>query len=288
MGQDNKGKLTGLILALVVIVVGFFSGKNFLGGGNGGQADTSSITSTENAGTVETQESEDESGQTAGGSGQTAGGSSQTAGGSSQTAGGSGQSAGGIGQTAGGSSQTAGGSSQAGGADSSNQSGDTAGGKTGSSTGQADSADEGQNSGSVEPGAAEEGKADSVNSEAALADTEVGGASDSAGDSALTGRVTEEGEPVPDFGTLSFRYKDRLMDHYKKHGIEMGFDSPEAYAEAANAVVHNPDALIKLEEEDGDYVFYVEDSNEFVIVSRDGYLRTYFYPNGGMNYYLRQ
>ncbi len=101
-------------------------------------------------------------------------------------------------------------------------------------------------------------------------------------------RYTEEGEEVPDFGTLKFRYKDRLDDHYRKHGIEMGFSSPEDYAAAANEVVHDDRALIKLEEEDGDYVFYIEETNDFVIVSRDGFLRTYFRPNGGKNYYLRQ
>ncbi len=105
---------------------------------------------------------------------------------------------------------------------------------------------------------------------------------------AVRERYTEEGEAVPDFGTLSFRNDKRLYEHYKKHGIDMGFNSPEAYLSAANEAVHNPDALIKLEKEDKDYVFYVEATNEFAVVSRDGYLRTYFYPNGGKSYYLRQ
>ncbi len=68
----------------------------------------------------------------------------------------------------------------------------------------------------------------------------------------------------------------------------MGFSSAEEYEEAACAVINNPDALHKLEAEDGDDVYYVEATNEFVIVSTDGYIRTYFYPDAGIDYYDRQ
>ena len=85
-----------------------------------------------------------------------------------------------------------------------------------------------------------------------------------------------------------FRSKKLLDQHYEKHGIEMGFDSAEEYQEAASAVVNNPEALHKTEKEDGDYVFYLEATNEFVIVSTDGYLRTYFVPSGGKKYYDKQ
>ena len=46
--------------------------------------------------------------------------------------------------------------------------------------------------------------------------------------------------------------------------------------------------LHKTEKEDGDDVYYIEDTNEFVIVSKDGYLRTYFKPDKGKAYYDRQ
>ncbi len=85
-----------------------------------------------------------------------------------------------------------------------------------------------------------------------------------------------------------FRNDKLLTQHYEKHGIEMGFDSKEAYEKAASDVVNNPAALHKTEKEDGDYVYYVEETNEFVIVSTDGYLRTYFLPNAGISYYNRQ
>ncbi len=86
----------------------------------------------------------------------------------------------------------------------------------------------------------------------------------------------------------TFRTEGQLADHYEKHGMEMGFTSEEEYLEAANAVINHPDTLHKLEEEDGDDVYYLEATNELVIVSGDGYIRTYFYPEDGINYYNRQ
>ena len=44
----------------------------------------------------------------------------------------------------------------------------------------------------------------------------------------------------------------------------------------------------KKEKEDGDDVYYLENTNEFVIVSTDGYIRTYFEPEDGIRYYERQ
>ena len=86
----------------------------------------------------------------------------------------------------------------------------------------------------------------------------------------------------------TFRTDALLESHYEKHGIEMGFDSAAAYEAAANAVIANPEVLHKYESEDGDDVYYLADTNEFVVVSVDGYLRTYFEPSAGMAYYERQ
>lgn len=87
---------------------------------------------------------------------------------------------------------------------------------------------------------------------------------------------------------LQFRKKKYLDEHYEKHGIEMGFADADAYLAAANAVVVNPNALHKKEKEDNDDIYYVEETNEFVVVSEDGYIRTYFNPSGGIDYYNRQ
>lgn len=87
---------------------------------------------------------------------------------------------------------------------------------------------------------------------------------------------------------IAFRNERLLDQHYEKHGIEMGFASAEEYELAAYKVIINPDALHKIESEDGDDVYYVEETNEFVVVSQDGYIRTYFNPSAGIDYYNRQ
>ena len=68
----------------------------------------------------------------------------------------------------------------------------------------------------------------------------------------------------------------------------MGFTDAKVYEQAAAAVVANPLALHKLEAEDNDDVYYLESTNEFVIVSTDGYIRTYFKPDKGKAYFDQQ
>ncbi len=94
--------------------------------------------------------------------------------------------------------------------------------------------------------------------------------------------------PVVTAPAYRFRNERLLTEHYEKHGIEMGFDSKESYEKTASDVINNPAALHKVEAEDGDYVYYLEETNEFVILSTDGYIRTYFLPSGGKKYYDRQ
>ena len=85
-----------------------------------------------------------------------------------------------------------------------------------------------------------------------------------------------------------FRNEKLLNEHYEKHGKEMGFDSAKSYEAAANEIINNQDSLHRIEEEDGDDVYYLEENNGFVIVSIDGYIRTFFYPDDGLDYFNRQ
>ena len=87
---------------------------------------------------------------------------------------------------------------------------------------------------------------------------------------------------------LSFRNDSLWESHYEKHGIDMGFASMEEYLEAANLVLYNEDTLHKIEAEDGDDVYFLEETGEFVVVSTDGYIRTYFIPDAGIDYFNRQ
>ncbi len=85
-----------------------------------------------------------------------------------------------------------------------------------------------------------------------------------------------------------FRNQNLLNQHYEKHGKDMGFKDAQEYEKAASAVVNNPEALHKTEAEDGDDIYYIEATNEFVVVSTDGYIRTYFLPDRGIDYYNKQ
>ena len=95
--------------------------------------------------------------------------------------------------------------------------------------------------------------------------------------------VTDEVAPLK-----CFRNERLREEHYEKHGVEMGFASAEEYELAAARVVANDKSLHKIEAEDGDDVYYLESTNEFVIVSTDGYIRTYFCPSDGKKYFDRQ
>lgn len=94
--------------------------------------------------------------------------------------------------------------------------------------------------------------------------------------------------PQGDSYAYAFRSQRQLNDHYSKHGREMGYESPGAYERAASRVATNPASLHKIEEEDGDDVYYLVTSNEFVVISTDGYIRTYFCPDSGKRYFDRQ
>lgn len=88
--------------------------------------------------------------------------------------------------------------------------------------------------------------------------------------------------------SLQFRNEKFLEDHFIKHGDEFGYSTKEEYLEGANKVISSPSSLHKQEGEDGDDIYYDENNNEIVFVSMDGYIRTYFKPSEGIDYYNRQ
>lgn len=86
----------------------------------------------------------------------------------------------------------------------------------------------------------------------------------------------------------TFKSESLLQEHFNKHGSEFGYTSTSQYVSGANSVINSPDALHKAEAEDGDGVYYIQATNELVILSTEGYIRTYFRPKDGMDYYNRQ
>ena len=111
------------------------------------------------------------------------------------------------------------------------------------------------------------------------------------GDDEISSETDDREEDTEiEVGSVSyhFRSKKLLNQHYEKHGKEMGFASAAEYEKAASDVINSLDALFKLEAEDGDGVYYIEETNEFAILSTDGYIRTYFKPSGGKKYFDKQ
>lgn len=95
-----------------------------------------------------------------------------------------------------------------------------------------------------------------------------------------------------DYVEYRFRSKKLLEQHFEKHGGEFGDDfgykTAREYEQGASDVINNDEALNKTEKDDGDYVYYIEATNEFVVLSKDGYIRTYFRPDQGKKYYDKQ
>ena len=88
--------------------------------------------------------------------------------------------------------------------------------------------------------------------------------------------ITEQAQAL----SYTFRTEKSLNDHFKKHGTDTYSKSAEEYLRKANEVINNPNALTKTEAEDGDKVFYIEETDEIVFLSTDGYIRTYFICSG--------
>ena len=88
--------------------------------------------------------------------------------------------------------------------------------------------------------------------------------------------------------SLEFRNETLWEDHFEKHGSEFGYKSKEEYLKGANEVINSSTSKYKTEAEDGNEIYYDEEKNEIVFVSTDGYIRTYFKPKDGINYYNRQ
>jgi pyocin large subunit-like protein len=123
---------------------------------------------------------------------------------------------------------------------------------------------------------------DEVSSEEAISEAE-----DDSPDEDIT---SAQEENQAEYVQYYFASQKLLDSHFEKHGSEFGdlYATAEEYEKGASDVINNPDALHKTEQEDGDDVYYLEETNEFVILSTSGFIRTYFKPSAGKSYYDRQ
>ena len=87
----------------------------------------------------------------------------------------------------------------------------------------------------------------------------------------------------------TFRNKTRYDEHYEKHGAEFGNITKEEYLELANDLIYSEsDRVLHKYSEDGDYMYFDQDTGYFLVLSEDGYIRTFFIPTAGINYWNRQ
>ena len=91
----------------------------------------------------------------------------------------------------------------------------------------------------------------------------------------------------PDVG---FASRQKLVDHYRKHGREYGTITMEQYLRGAQELRDRPagGAILEAARPDGSVTRFDRDSGDFIAFSRDGVIRTYFKPTDGEAYYKRQ
>lgn len=86
-----------------------------------------------------------------------------------------------------------------------------------------------------------------------------------------------------------FRTEDALESHYKKHKDEFGNITQDEYLAAANRIItsDSKDILYKYEKDDGDPMYFDKKTGALLIMSSDGFIRTFFIPEDGLEYWER-
>lgn len=96
-------------------------------------------------------------------------------------------------------------------------------------------------------------------------------------------------EPASEKKQYTFRSQKRYDEHYEKHGKEFGDITKEEYLEMANNLINSDsDRVLHKYSDDGDYMYFDQDTNYFLVLSADGYIRTFFIPAAGIKYWERQ
>jgi pyocin large subunit-like protein len=91
----------------------------------------------------------------------------------------------------------------------------------------------------------------------------------------------------PDVG---FRSGERLDEHYRKHGPEFGSVGRDAYLRLAQSLRDRPvgGPVLEVVRRNGVVTRFDRSSGAFIAFEGDGVIRTFFRPNDGEDYFLRQ
>ena len=79
-----------------------------------------------------------------------------------------------------------------------------------------------------------------------------------------------------------------LFHHFDEHGAEMGYDEDEIieYARDAIKFARSSERGIKAFRATNDSIYkYNPKTNEFIIITKDGKIVTYYYPSNGIHYF---
>lgn len=85
--------------------------------------------------------------------------------------------------------------------------------------------------------------------------------------------------------------KKSLDKHFDEHGKDMGFDNKESYKQHAIKFANTVDkknCTSFVDSKTGSTYKYNKVTNELAIITKDGYVVTYFKPKEGYDYYKKQ
>ncbi len=87
-----------------------------------------------------------------------------------------------------------------------------------------------------------------------------------------------------------FTSRQRLVEHFEKHGAEFPGLDMAAYLKAAQTLRDSPSGgdILEIRRGDGVTTRFDRGSGSFLAVNRDGTIRTFFRPNDGEAYFRRQ
>jgi hypothetical protein len=89
---------------------------------------------------------------------------------------------------------------------------------------------------------------------------------------------------------IGFASKQKLNDHYQKHGKEFGKISREEYLRLAQELRDHPsnENTLEASRSDGVVTRFDRKTGAFLAFNPDGVIRTFFRPNDGEAYFWRQ
>ena len=105
-------------------------------------------------------------------------------------------------------------------------------------------------------------------------------------------RGGKQGKPTTHIGFAWAKdfNKSTLQDHFQRHGKQVGCSSKEAYAAKAvrfSNLVDRKNCVSFVDRRGSTYKFN-KSSGDFAVITKNGYVVTYFKPKDGYNYYLSQ